>query len=29
VEFANFLGGLEDFANVDSLRDRGKMDTIS
>jgi len=26
IEFANFSDGKEDFADIDSLRDRGKMD---
>jgi len=26
IEFANFSKGREDFVDVDSLRDRGKMD---
>jgi len=29
IEFANFSNGREDFATVDSLRDRGKMDAKS
>jgi len=29
IEFSNFLGGREDFADVDSLRDRSKMDAKS
>ena len=29
IEFANFSGKLGDFADEDSLRDRGKMDAKS
>ena len=29
IEFANLLGGMKDFANVESLRDIGKMDAKS
>ena len=29
LEFANFSGKLGDFADEDSLRDRGKMDAKS
>ena len=29
IEFANFSDGRDDFANADSLRDKGKMDAKS